>query len=668
MVSSSNRRTVRLSTALCFFWRILVVTSTFSCHPKCNCIWRNGKQTAECRGVGFNAVPSELDSGVQVLNISRNKLRILHRDSFLQVGLVNLQKIFLANCGIDQINEYAFNRLTNLVELDLSYNRLTIVPSSSFIHVPRLRELRLNGNPLSTLSNFAFSSTKSLTNLELINCHIHTITVKAFDGLENLEKLKLNDNNLETVSGKVMIPLKSLHSISLYDNPWKCDCELRTFRQWLDENNIPYISPTCHRPSHVKEQTWDLISIDSFSCPPQFFNTSNVVNVYEGANVTLECRVKGDPSPSVKWIWRQRTIANFSEGISSQQTFIVSETGQREKLSRLKITFVQDPNAGSYYCLAENLAGTQIKNFTVTVSRHPVTEVKVTDREKPQEVKEKSSPAGGGEALNTRATTGMITGIVIGAGLVLLIFALLLWVLRRRRQKPNIHMREDTTHKIGNSVGALESKESQERVNLNPIERPPRLGVYKGLPTSELDSYDPLEEVLAPHVWVVNDHEPTWESSSKTDSALSLPSPLQIEKQLTARSPIPVSIPAPPNDLHTRLQNELVDTLRRKSERKPCERERGDGSSELETTDCENTTNKSQLQVKETQKQNPDSGVRVSPLHLEGNTPDLLSHPGQVTGYIPVYENPSAYFRLNDDVTSDSKGNKLSEGEDGTEV
>ncbi|XP_013792092.1 leucine-rich repeat-containing protein 24-like [Limulus polyphemus] len=676
MVSSGSRRTVRLSTALCVFWRILVVTSTFSCHPKCNCIWRNGKQTAECRGVGFNAVPSELDSGVQVLNISRNKLRILHRDSFLQVGLVNLQKIFLANCGIDQVNEYAFNRLTNLVELDLSYNRLTIVPSGSFIHVPRLRELRLNGNPLSTLSNFAFSSAKSLTNLELINCHIHTITVKAFDGLENLEKLKLNDNNLETVSGKAMIPLKSLHSISLYDNPWKCDCELRTFRQWLDENNIPYISPTCNQPSHVKEQTWDLISIDSFSCPPQFLNTSNVVSVYEGDNVTLECRVKGDPSPSVKWIWRQRTIANFSEGISSQQTFIVSESGQREKLSRLKITFVQDPNAGAYSCIAKNLAGTQTKNFTVTVSRHPVTEVKVTNREKPQEVKEKSSPAESGEALNRGTTTGMITGIVIGAFLVLLIFAMLLWILHKRRRKSNTHTREDTTHKIGNSVCALENKEPQEGVNLNllganPIDRPSRLGVYKGLPTSELDPYDPLEEVMAPHVWVVNDHKPspnpTWESSPKTDSALSLPP--QIEKRPTARSPIPVPIPAPPNDLHSRLQSELADTLRRKSERKPCERERGDGSSELETTDFENTPKQSQLRDKENQKQNPDNGVPLSPLHLEGNTPDLLSHPSQVAGFIPVYENPSAYFRPNDDVTSDSKGNKLSEeGEDGTEV
>ncbi|XP_076368759.1 uncharacterized protein LOC143256026 isoform X2 [Tachypleus tridentatus] len=243
MAYSGNLRAAKVSKVFLVLWTVLTVISAFNCHPKCNCIWRNGKQTAECSGVGFNAVPSELASGVQVLNISKNKIRILHRDAFLQVGLVNLQKVFLSHCDIDQVNEYAFNRLTNLVELDLSYNKLTIIPSASFIHVPRLRELKFSGNLLSTLPNHAFSSAKALKSLELSNCHIHTITANAFNGLENLQVLRIDNNNLETVSGKVMISLKSLDDISLYDNPWRCDCKLRSFRQWLDENNIPYTPP-----------------------------------------------------------------------------------------------------------------------------------------------------------------------------------------------------------------------------------------------------------------------------------------------------------------------------------------------------------------------------------------------------------------------------------------
>ncbi|XP_076355248.1 uncharacterized protein LOC143249378 [Tachypleus tridentatus] len=680
MVYSSSHWRMRLSVVFLVSWSILVVTSAFSCHPKCNCIWRNGKQTAECSGVGFSAVPSELDSGVQVLSISRNKLHILHRDAFLQVGLVNLQKVFLVHCDIDQVNEYAFNRLTNLVELDLSFNKLTIVPSASFIHVPRLRELKLNGNPLSTLPNHAFSSAKSLTVLEVSKCHIHTIAPKAFDGLENLQVLRIDFNSLETVSGKTMIPLKSLNDISLYDNPWRCDCELRTFRQWLDENNIPYTPPICHQPLHIKDKMWNFVEIDDFSCPPQFLNTSSVFNVYENVNVTLDCRVKGDPSPTVKWVWRQRTIANISEGISSQQTFVVSETGHREKLSRLKITFVQDPNAGTYTCIAENLAGVRTKNFTLVISRHPVTEQKITDREKPQEVREKDSTVKDHEEDDDRGSaTGMIIGIVIGALLVFLICALLLWILRRRQLKPGSHKRQDISHKVGNLVGNLDAKESQEDVDLKllavtTVKIPPRLGAYEELPTSETDTYDSRggDTGLPPRVWEMNDHilpNPTWESPLSPESNFCLPPPpSQMEKQLSTRSPIIVPMPVPQGDLHSRLQNELADTLRRKGEKKSFERERGDGSSELEATGFENNPKTSEPGIKEPQKQNSvndnKSGAQT-PLNSGGNTPDLLFHPHQV-------DNPSAYFRPISDTTSEDRGDKTSEdldgGADGTEV
>ncbi|XP_076368714.1 uncharacterized protein LOC143256026 isoform X1 [Tachypleus tridentatus] len=272
----------------------------------------------------------------------------------------------------------------------------------------------------------------------------------------------------------------------------------------------------------------------------------------------------------------------------------------------------------------------------------------------------------------------MIIGIIFGALLVILIFTVLLWILRKRQRKSGSHKRQDVSHKLGNSVGSNDVKEQQEDVDLtlldtNIMEKPSRLGAYEGLPTSDLDSYDPLTRDigLSPNVWVVNDHmpaKPNWENPLKPEFSFHIPPPPHVEKRLSVRSPIPVPMPVPPCDLHSRLQNELADTFRRRDEHKPFERERGDGSSEMKPHEHENDP-------KELPKQDPDDDILnklLSPLKSEENAPDLLSRPHQVIEPTPVIENPSAYFRPIQDVTSQNKGDKTPEvfegGVDGTEV
>ncbi len=51
---------------------------------------------------------------------------------FARHGLVNLQKLYLSNCSIGQIDPTAFRGLTNLVELNLARNLLTSVPTATF--------------------------------------------------------------------------------------------------------------------------------------------------------------------------------------------------------------------------------------------------------------------------------------------------------------------------------------------------------------------------------------------------------------------------------------------------------------------------------------------------------------------------------------------------------
>ena len=62
------------------------------------------------------------------LDLSHNRIRKIQG---LET-LVNLQKLHLADCNIGQIDPSAFRGLTNLVELNLSGNLLTAVPTATF--------------------------------------------------------------------------------------------------------------------------------------------------------------------------------------------------------------------------------------------------------------------------------------------------------------------------------------------------------------------------------------------------------------------------------------------------------------------------------------------------------------------------------------------------------
>ncbi len=83
------------------------------------------------------------------------------------------------------------------MELDLSYNLLSEVPSDSFGDLSQLRELRLSGNPLgggSGLFEGAFADLPALIRLELSGCGLRAIQAGAFDGLDQLQWLRLDGN------------------------------------------------------------------------------------------------------------------------------------------------------------------------------------------------------------------------------------------------------------------------------------------------------------------------------------------------------------------------------------------------------------------------------------------------------------------------------------------
>ncbi|KZC04590.1 Leucine-rich repeat-containing protein 4B [Dufourea novaeangliae] len=309
-----------------------------------------------------------IDPETQVLDTSGNDIRFLPSKIFKRVRLTNLQRLYLRECGIDRIDSEALAGLTNLVELDLSHNLLTVVPSASFSDTPFLRDLVIANNPLKRIHSLAFKSTPNLVKLDLSHTQLVEIEARGFKGLELLESLKLNNNQLSTLHPGTFDPLNKLTSIELHDNPWICDCHLREMKMWLVKHNLPTVqAPLCHGPKQLLNRTFTELGIDDFACRPMLLIASRYAEATIGENASIECRVSAIPPAKVKWYWNGRLLTNHS-AFSSHQKILIFEEGQFRKKSTLVLTNAQEADSSEFYCVAENRAGSVEANFTLHVS------------------------------------------------------------------------------------------------------------------------------------------------------------------------------------------------------------------------------------------------------------------------------------------------------------
>lgn len=441
------------------------------CPSVCICKWKGGKQTVECTDRALITIPAGVDSETQVLDLSGNNLQILPKEMFVRAGLLNLQRVFLRNCRIGQIDDMAFKGLTNLIELDLSNNLLTSVPSATLQDVPFLRDLVLSHNPIQKIDGHAFQTVPGLVKLDLSNCELQMVAPKAFEGIELLESLKLNGNRLSELRPKTVETLSRLHGVDLHDNPWHCDCRLRPVKEWLTHHNIPYtIAPVCSGgPERVIHKTFGELHVDDFACKPEMLPVSRFVEATAGENATIMCRASAIPSAHINWYWNGRLLVNNS-AFSSHQKIYIYEEGNFEKRSAMVLTGAQESDSGEFYCVAENRAGNAEANFTLRVSMR----------------------AAGMVTLGNGQIAGLSAALVVFILLVLLIISVLLIRLRRlpfvETKTPGqievVTVVNGTAMPNGKTTSPVNGTETstfterklpQDLNFCNPVQKPPRL-------------------------------------------------------------------------------------------------------------------------------------------------------------------------------------------------
>ncbi|XP_062547888.1 amphoterin-induced protein 2-like [Armigeres subalbatus] len=438
-----------------------------SCPVVCQCKWKGGKQAVECIDKQLIFIPTHIDHTTQVLDMSGNNLQILPKEVFSKANLLNLQKLFLRNCRIGQIDDGAFAGLTNLVEVDLSLNLLTAVPTAAFQFIPSLRDLTLARNHIQKIESHAFRNVTSLTKLDLAYCEIQTIAPQAFEGLSSLHTLKLNGNQLSELRPKTIETLNKLHGVELHENPWMCDCRLRAAKVWLTDNKIPFtIPPVCAGgPERIIGKSFYELQVDDFACKPEMLPVRRYIQAFSGENASIECRTSAVPSANVNWYWNGKLLHNNSQ-FSSYQRVYVYEQGNFEKRSRLVLTNAQETDSNEFYCVVENRAGTAEANFTLHVVMRDI-----------------------GFAIENKQIIGLSAALVI---LILFILLIILFLLVRLRRIPmpdtktpnqvevitSVSPSSNVNGKVStpiNDVHSSDRKNSGDLKCANPVQKPPRL-------------------------------------------------------------------------------------------------------------------------------------------------------------------------------------------------
>ncbi|XP_009081044.1 PREDICTED: platelet glycoprotein V [Acanthisitta chloris] len=230
---------------------------------------------------------------LRTLTLSRNKLEVLPSGLFLHLHdlskltlyrnplkslpevlfgeMRHLGSLWLYHTKLSTIPDFVFSNLTNLELLVLSFNpELSVLPRNVFSGLNELRGLSLHTNNISSLPEGIFLSLQKLQNISLFDTRLEVLPRNLFHNLKHLQKVYLNSTQLEFLPADFFIALPDLQEVVLNDNPWKCDCQILGFRDWLRKSteivkNV--LSLMCHSPLALQNISLVALTIDATKCP-----------------------------------------------------------------------------------------------------------------------------------------------------------------------------------------------------------------------------------------------------------------------------------------------------------------------------------------------------------------------------------------------------------------
>ncbi|XP_078415476.1 toll-like receptor 8 [Cetorhinus maximus] len=184
-------------------------------------------------------------TNLKYLDLSYNKLQLIPHDIYENLPS-NLSYLSLSNNYLNMVNWDKLQLLKNLLTLDLSNNKLTIAPDRLYNSTKSLQKLLLRRNRISQIPISFFTSANRIKYLDLSYNKIKTLNQTVFPASESL----------------------SLEVLLLNGNPFYCTCELGPFLAWINtcDLDIPQLATdvTCESPEDRRGQS--IILLDQHTC------------------------------------------------------------------------------------------------------------------------------------------------------------------------------------------------------------------------------------------------------------------------------------------------------------------------------------------------------------------------------------------------------------------
>ncbi|XP_012248324.1 adhesion G protein-coupled receptor A3 isoform X2 [Bombus impatiens] len=179
--------------------------------------------------------------------------------------------------------------------------------------------------------------------------------------------------------------LKSLKQLDLSNNPWRCDCELYWFSNWIHNSSIKLNpAPKCVSPINIKgEFVKKLKYSENIQCqwlPPTIeLRPVNNQVVFAGDSITLKCRapsITEDRNARLSWLWYPNTTSetvDLNTFLDPQKSLSNIKVDNRYLAdsgivdSSLSIVPVKEEHNGQWNCLLVSVNGNRTKAISVIV-------------------------------------------------------------------------------------------------------------------------------------------------------------------------------------------------------------------------------------------------------------------------------------------------------------
>lgn len=425
---------------------------TSNCPQECKCVWASGDKQADCSNSHFQDIPKTLSPDIQKLNLTGNDLYEITRHAFQDVGLINLWKLTLSECKLLTIQRNGFSGLAIMIELDLSKNDLKTLHADTFKDTPKIRWILLNDNKLEKLDDGLFNNLAFLQKVDLSNNRLVQLGMKTFINVPKLTILRLDGNKLEHLKKDTLDSLSSLSNLDVHDNPWRCDCYLQPFRNWVISKNLYTSDVFCAEPPKVHGKRWKELDSNDFACRPSIVYPPTTTTLHSlESNVTLSCQVDGNPLPEVNWVLNAQIIDGSFRYQGEIKYVITESSSENSKWVNLTIFDVSNTDNGDYLCVAKNAGGVEERSLTLAVAQLPPNII---------------VPAGMDENL-----LPVLIGVSCTAAILLILLVVICCCCRKRRadKKGNTSNGEAL---IEGSV--IPEMEKSLITAVNPVTKPPR--------------------------------------------------------------------------------------------------------------------------------------------------------------------------------------------------